>query len=38
MTQVLVEKGPSQRQCTDKLGQAGLDPMRWKGKQFILFI
>ena len=33
MTQVLVEKGPSQRQCTDKLGQAGLDPMRWQGKQ-----
>jgi len=33
MTQVLVEKGPSQRACTDKLGQAGLDPMSWQGKQ-----
>ena len=31
--QVLVEKGPSQRACTDKLGQAGLDPMSWQGKQ-----
>ena len=33
MTQVLVEEGPSQRKCTDKLGQAGLDQMSWQGKQ-----